>query len=132
MKIHITTLSYVLWKKRKNNPSVVEGITLAAPQVRKSSDWGGQFYERPTMAKRYYSGSYEGRVDSERTQKHDGSMISEDRSAIANMPQNVIMKDWSDKETYMPEDIDDTIRGIDEQIREDNGKRSKHLSPRKA
>jgi hypothetical protein len=84
------------------------------------------------MAKRYFSGSYEGREESERTQKKDSSMISEDRSAIANMPQNVIMKDWSDKETYMPENLDDTIRGIDEQIREDNSKRSKHLAPRKA
>ena len=113
------------------NPSVVEGITLAALKVLKQSDWGGQFYERRHMAKRYFSGSYEGREESERLQKHDSSMISEDRSAIANMPQNVIMKDWSGTETYMPEDIDDTIRGIDEQIKEDNSKRSKHLSPRK-
>lgn len=83
------------------------------------------------MAKRYFSGSYEGREDSERTQKHDGAMISEDRTAIANMPQQVIMKDWSDKKIYMPEGLDDTIRGIDEQIREDNNKRSQHLKPRK-
>lgn len=83
------------------------------------------------MAKRFYSGAYAGRDESNRMQKNDSSMISEDKSAIANLPQGVIMKSWADNESYMPENLDDTMRGIDEQIRADNGKRSAHFAPKK-
>jgi len=38
-------------------------------------------------------GAYSGRDATERMQKHDSSMISEDHNAIANLPQQVIMKD---------------------------------------
>ena len=63
----------------------------------------------PDMAKKYYS--------NERTQ--DSGMISEDRGAIANLPQNVIMKNYaaSSYMTYSP--LDDTIRVIEVQTKDD-------------
>lgn len=84
------------------------------------------------MAKRYHDGGYAG-MDSRRAQEsEDGSMIREDHSATANLPQGVIMKPWADHEAYLPEDIDDTVRGVDRQINQlDNAKRDRHLEPKK-
>ena len=90
------------------------------------------------MAKRYHSGKmmekheYYAGAESRRKQEHeDGGMISEDHSAIANLPQNVMMKPYPRPGGYMPEDLDDTIRGIDEQMGEDNRKRMQHFHPKK-
>jgi hypothetical protein len=66
-----------------------------------------------------------------RMEHKDGSMISEDHSAIANLPQNVIMKDWADHEAYLPDILDDTIVGINKQINYDDRKRSEHFVPKK-
>ena len=67
----------------------------------------------------------------ERMQKHDSSMISEDHNAIANLPQQVIMKDWADHEAYLPDILDDTIVGINKQINYDDKKRQEHFMPKK-
>ena len=45
-------------------------------------------------------------------------MISEDKSAVANLPQYVVQKEYS-KELYQDKyELDDTIEGVDENIRE--------------
>jgi hypothetical protein len=84
------------------------------------------------MAKRHYnSGEYEG-YEGRRTQEmQDGGMIREDHSKIANLPQEVMMKPYPKEGNYMPEDLDDTIRGVDEQMGADNRQRSKHNKPHK-
>lgn len=84
------------------------------------------------MAKRHYSdGMYEG-MEGRRTQEmQDGGMIREDRSAIANLPQEVMIKAYPKTGPYMPEDIDDTIRGIDSQIDRDDKGRKRTMSPHK-
>lgn len=75
----------------------------------------------------YYAGE-EGR----RTQEmEDGGMLHEDRSAIANMPQSIIMRAYPKNGGYLPEDLDDTIKGIDEQINMDDRKRKEHFHPKK-
>jgi len=76
-------------------------------------------------------GAYSDAAATARMQHHDSEMISEDRSAVANLPQQVIMKGWSDRESYLPDVLDDTIVGIDKQIRYDNRKRDEHFSPKK-
>jgi hypothetical protein len=76
-------------------------------------------------------GAYAGRDATKRMEHHDSMMISEDSSAIANLPQNVIMKDWSDHEAYLPEILDDTIVGINKQINYDDKKRAEHFVPKK-
>ena len=86
------------------------------------------------MAKRFhdgYDGEYAGMHARRRLEHHDSMMISEDHNAIANLPQQVIMKDWEDHEAYLPEILDDTIVGINKQINYDDGKREAHFVPKK-
>jgi len=84
------------------------------------------------MSKRYHDGNYAGMGSRRMQEAEDGSMIREDHSAMANLPQNVMIKPWADHEAYLPEGLDDTIHGIDKQINTlDNGKRDAHLEPKK-
>jgi len=92
------------------------------------------------MAKRYSDGKmksmrsaehYAG-SDAKRTQEaEDGGMIREDRRAIANLPQEVMIKPYPMTGPYMPEDLDDTIRGIDRQMDEDDSQRRRTFDPHK-
>jgi hypothetical protein len=59
----------------------------------------------------------------------DAGMIQEDRSAIANLPQNVKIAPYPKVDEYMPEVLDDTIRGIDMQMRDDNRQRKRGFNP---
>lgn len=81
------------------------------------------------MAKRHYSeGEYAGEHMRRRQEMEDMGMIKEDRSAIANLPQEVMMKPWAKERNYMPEVLEDTIRGIDKQMSQDNHGRSKNFN----
>lgn len=90
------------------------------------------------MAKRYHQtrkgrdGEYAGYKERLAQEREDGAMLKEDRSAIANMPQNAIIREYPrpDYESY---DLDDTIRGVDEQIDKDvrGGKRKSGRYPEK-
>lgn len=85
------------------------------------------------MAKRYYnSGSYEG-MESRRTQEaQDAGMIRENTSAIANLPQEVMIKPWPSANSYLNGDLDDTIAGVNRQmVTLDGAKRDKNLAPKK-
>ena len=85
-------------------------------------------------AKRHHSmaqGAYEGVHERRRQEMEDAGMISEDRSAIANMPQEWEIKPYPKAEDYMGDHLDDTIRGVDRQMGEDKAKRNKHLAPKK-
>lgn len=75
---------------------------------------------------------YAGAADRDRLERGDGEMIHEDRGAIANLPQNVMMKPYPKLNDYMPGDIDDGIRGIDMQMMDDNRHAKMQLRPRKA
>jgi len=50
---------------------------------------------------------------------------------FANMPQSVVHVEYPKEGNWMPEDLDDSIRGVDRQVGEDKGKRSLHLKPKK-
>ncbi len=83
------------------------------------------------MARHYSQGEYAG-ADARRTQEmQDGGMLREDRSKIANMPQEVMFKQYPDAGPYMPDGLDDTIRGIDAQMKGDDAKRKAHFAPKK-
>lgn len=64
-------------------------------------------------------------------QSQDGSMLNEDRSAVANMPQDVRYHGWPDSSIYTPENLDDTIRGINAQKNLDGNQMKKNLVPKK-
>ena len=57
-------------------------------------------------------------------------MISADTGATANMPQNVIIKPYPPTPEGMPEDINDGIGGIDNQMNDDSPK-TKNIQPGK-
>lgn len=59
-------------------------------------------------------------------------MIKENSSAIANLPQEVMIKPYPMTGPYMGETYDDTMRGIDMQMDGDDSKRRAHAKPRKA
>jgi len=66
-----------------------------------------------------------------RQELEDGGMIHEDHSAIANLPQNVMMKPYPKTGPYMPDDLDDTIAGVDRQMDFDDKQRARHFFPKK-
>jgi len=87
------------------------------------------------MAKRYHNGNgngngmksrdlYSGKTSRREIESRDAGMISEDKSAIANLPQNVIMKAYPEC-SYDSYNLNDNIHGIDVQVRDDvmGGKR---------
>jgi len=87
------------------------------------------------MAKRKYAGmpkgsagagSYEGLESARNQERRDSMMISEDHSAVANLPQQVMYKPWPKAGHYADYDLDDTIRGVDEQMDDDGRKMKAH------
>ena len=75
----------------------------------------------------FYAG-YRGRT----VQEHgDYMMLHEDRSAIANMPQNVMMKMYPKVNYSMDEGLNDDIRGIDYQMNQDGKRQKKGAYPEK-
>ena len=68
--------------------------------------------------------------ESERRMK-EMSMITEDRSAVANMPQSVHYKPWGGSYDELDHGQDDTIRGIDMQRNEDHSVAKRHNKPSK-
>lgn len=84
------------------------------------------------MAKRFHNqGEYAGYDARRKEESRDFGMISEDHGSIANMPQNVIMREYPRPGDYLPEGLDDTLRGVNEQIGADNAKRRAHNKPKK-
>ena len=69
------------------------------------------------MAKRYYDDASYSNEQAARTQAmQTAGMIKEDRSAIANMPQSIVYRDYPKNNSYLDGDLDDTISGIDHQM----------------
>jgi hypothetical protein len=85
------------------------------------------------MAKRHYvsDGAYAGESARKRMEKHDGGMINDDMSAVANLPQEVMYKPWPSQDMYLPEDLRDDIKSVDDQMNMDNGKRRAKNVPKK-
>lgn len=83
--------------------------------------------------KRYYESRdlYAGEQSRRTMEMQDAGMIKEDPSAVANLPQGVIMRPYARNGNYLPEMLDDTIRGIDKQINLDDSQRSKNFMPKK-
>lgn len=58
-------------------------------------------------------------------------MISENHNAVANMPQEVRYVAWPSYEVGLDAGMDDTIRGINEQMNQDLAGGRRHLKPTK-
>lgn len=90
-----------------------------------------RMHEREGMKSRLGESFYDSYDERRALERRDSEMISEDHSAIANMPQNVIMREYPKTHGYTPEDLDDTIRGIDRQMDMDNSQKMKNYMPKK-
>lgn len=89
------------------------------------ASYPGTEYERHSAER--YSG-----MESRRTQEmQDAGMIRENPSAIANLPQEVMIKAYPMSGPYMPEGLDDSIRGVDGQMDYDDSQRRKTMYPKK-
>ena len=78
-----------------------------------------------------FHGSYEG-ADSRRAQeREDSAMMGKMVGSHSNMPQDLIIKNYPKPGSFMPENLDDTIGGIDSQMGEDNSKRNSKMKPKK-
>ena len=75
----------------------------------------------------YYAGAEPRR----RQEMADAGMIHEDPRSVANLPQNVVMNYYPKDNGYTPEDLDDTLMGVERQMNYDNGKKLAHFYPKK-
>lgn len=98
---------------------------------KKSLGKGERADERDIFRPEKMEGYYEDNMSRRTQEMQDAGMIREDRSQIANLPQGVMIKMYPKERNYMPEGIDDTIRGVDGQIDLDNSLREKTFKPKK-
>ena len=80
------------------------------------------------MAKRHHhqsQGEYAGHESRVRQESIDGGMITENKHAIANLPQEVMIKMYPKPDDYGMYHLDDTIRGIDHQRKQDSKDKKK-------
>lgn len=76
-------------------------------------------------------GHYAGAEPRRRQEMADAGMIHEDHRAVANLPQEVRYNPYPMNYGYTPEDIDDTMRGVDRQIDYDDDQKMSHFYPKK-
>ncbi len=74
-------------------------------------------HEESEHGSSFGEGYYAGPEDRTRQERQDGSMISEDHSATANLPQMPIMKEYAKVGGAMYPELNDTISGLDEESR---------------
>lgn len=74
-----------------------------------------------------------GREDPRRRHElEDAGLIHEDHMEVANLPQAVHYKPWPKPRGYgSPEHLDDTIKGIDRQMDDDDDEMKRHEYPEK-
>lgn len=78
-------------------------------------------------AKRFYDGDYSGPLNvAQRQMAKDYSMISEDRSAVANMPQSIVYKQWPKTGHYADFYVPDSTASVDAQQDADGAQMRRH------
>lgn len=87
--------------------------------------------DRGYIGERAASEAYAGPENRRKMEMEDAGMIREDRSAIANLPQNVMIKPYPRTGPYESDVLDDTLKGIDKQIDYDDSQRQSHFYPKK-
>jgi hypothetical protein len=97
----------------------------------KDGERGGSYPYDRQRAEDVSPGYYEGSRGKMAQESRDAGMIHEDHKAIANLPQEVMIKPYPRTGPYLPEELDDTIRGIDEQMDYDDSQRRAHFFPKK-
>lgn len=79
-----------------------------------------------------YSGAGDDAKARRAEEKMYGGMLKADYNAIANMPPELIMRQYPMVRGYLPDGmLDDTIKGVDSQLDGDNRRKKQDLDPRK-
>lgn len=78
------------------------------------------------MAKRRFHEEYAGKEMRGSMESRDSSMISENKGAVANLPQEVMYKPWPKVGHYLDGELNDKISGIDKQMDEDGRDMKRH------
>jgi hypothetical protein len=75
------------------------------------------------MSKRFH--------ESKGQESRDSGMMPSGSGSFANMPQETVMRAYPTIDNGMPENLNDSISGIDNQIKSDNSKKHAHIQPEK-
>lgn len=74
---------------------------------------------------------YAGMDGRRRQELEDAGMLHENPNAIANMPQEVMIKSYPKAGAYLPEELDDSFEGVDRQMDHDDAQRRRGFLPKK-
>jgi len=106
---------------------------VAKKHLRGSDDGG--VIESPrehSIAQRDLRHEFYAGMDSRRRQElEDAGMLHENPNAVANMPQEVMMKFYPKTGPFMPEELDDSYQGVDRQMDHDDAQRRRGFAPKK-
>lgn len=86
-----------------------------------------KYYGESRMADSFYDGYNKAR----RLEAQDASMIREDHSAPANLPQERVLKYYPSPAGMDNGWLNDTLSGVDKQIKADADKRNSQFKPHK-
>jgi len=128
--------------EREGEERYLRGRVKNLPESRYKENHGGpmdpEHYSEPRRGSERgnmisgYHRDYPVGTDPRKTEAmQDGGMIREDMRAIANLPQEVMMKPYPMTGPYLPEGLDDTIAGVDRQMDYDDQKRRMNFYPKK-
>lgn len=97
-----------------------------------------KFYKSAKESRTDYRGNalmydeyYAGMDPRRRQEMADANMISEDNKAVANLPQNVIMREYPKARFGGYSELNDTLMGIDIQMNDDDKEMKKMRFPEK-
>ena len=96
-----------------------------------------EHHDKDALPNRMYRGPlrdaelYSGMDSRKRLELEDSAMIHEDHRAIANLPQEVMIKPYPMVGPYLPEVLNDDVSGVDAQMDYDDGQRRAHFYPKK-
>lgn len=95
---------------------------------------GAYHYDREERAHYRKMGGpeyYSGMEPRRRQEMRDAGMLHEDPRAVANLPQDVKYYPYPKAYGYLPEELDDTLRGVDRQMELDHSQTMRHFFPKK-
>ena len=91
---------------------------------------GGMIVDRH-RASNHNDEMYAGELQRRHLEMQDAGMIHDDPRAIANLPQEVMIKPYPKTGPYNPEDLNDDISGVDHQMDYDDSQRARNFYPKK-
>ena len=101
-----------------------EGMEHAMDRHHEMRDY--RMHERDGIEDGHHGGRSVYEPSERKMERRAGMMISEDRRAIANLPQYVVYEEYPKGRMYLNTNLDDTMSGIDMQQSEDVGIANRH------